>query len=113
MKPHRIRVTHDLVTAYGMLDKMHILVKDFLIKVRPMFIELTQKPKRATPEVMSSFHTDEYVHFLHGVTPETAERLTYSGTRCESSDSWRSFDLVFTLSNAVSNCLTISSGRGR
>ena len=28
MKPHRIRVTHDLVTAYGMLDKMHILVSD-------------------------------------------------------------------------------------
>lgn len=28
MKPHRIRVTHDLVTAYGMLDKMHILVRD-------------------------------------------------------------------------------------
>ena len=26
MKPHRIRITHDLVTAYGMLDKMHILV---------------------------------------------------------------------------------------
>ena len=46
-------------------------------------IVLAQKPKRATPEVMSSFHTDEYVHFLHGVTPETAEKLTYSGTRCE------------------------------
>ena len=28
MKPHRIRVTHDLVTAYGMLDKMHILVRN-------------------------------------------------------------------------------------
>lgn len=26
MKPHRIRVTHDLVTAYDMLDKMHVLV---------------------------------------------------------------------------------------
>ena len=32
MKPHRIRVTHDLVTAYGMLDKMHILVsEEFLV----------------------------------------------------------------------------------
>lgn len=31
MKPHRIRVTHDLVTAYGMLDKMHILVNEFLV----------------------------------------------------------------------------------
>lgn len=31
---------------------------------------------------MSSFHTDEYVHFLHSVTPETAEKMTYQGTRC-------------------------------
>ena len=31
MKPHRIRVTHDLVTAYGMLDKMHILVRENII----------------------------------------------------------------------------------
>lgn len=33
---------------------------------------------------MTRFHTDEYVHFLHRVTPETAEELTYGGTRCES-----------------------------
>ena len=32
---------------------------------------------------MTRFHTDEYVHFLHRVTPETAEELTYGGTRCE------------------------------
>jgi len=31
MKPHRMRVTHELVTAYGMLDKMHILVCSVLL----------------------------------------------------------------------------------
>ncbi|KAF9058277.1 hypothetical protein BJ165DRAFT_121368 [Panaeolus papilionaceus] len=31
---------------------------------------------------MSAFHTDEYVHFLTQVTPETAEKMTYQGTRC-------------------------------
>jgi len=35
---------------------------------------------------MTKFHTDEYVHFLNRVTPETAEELTYHGTRCESLD---------------------------
>ncbi|KAG6828313.1 hypothetical protein H0H92_008428 [Tricholoma furcatifolium] len=65
MKPHRIRVTHDLVTAYEMLPKMHVL-----------------RPRRASPETMSAFHTDEYIHFLSRVTPETAEDLTYHGTRC-------------------------------
>ncbi|KAF8076910.1 hypothetical protein FPV67DRAFT_1665148 [Lyophyllum atratum] len=44
MKPHRIRVTHELVTAYDMLG-MHVL-----------------KPKRASPEAMTMFHTDEYIH---------------------------------------------------
>ena len=33
---------------------------------------------------MTAFHTDEYIHFLNRVTPETAEELTYHGTRCES-----------------------------
>ena len=32
---------------------------------------------------MTSFHTDEYIHFLARVTPDTAEELTYNGTRCE------------------------------
>ncbi|KAJ7649065.1 histone deacetylase RPD3 [Mycena polygramma] len=62
MKPHRVRITHDLVSAYGMLPHMHCL-----------------RAKRATPEKMSSFHTDEYVNFLARVTPETAEELTHNG----------------------------------
>ncbi|KAF7325497.1 Histone deacetylase RPD3 [Mycena kentingensis (nom. inval.)] len=62
MKPHRVRITHDLVSAYGMLDKMHVL-----------------RPKRATPEAMSAFHTDEYVNFLKRVTPETSQELTHGG----------------------------------
>lgn len=32
---------------------------------------------------MSRFHTDEYVHFLSRVTPETAEELTFQGSRCK------------------------------
>lgn len=64
MKPHRIRVTHELVAAYDMLGKMDVL-----------------RPKRASAETMTSFHTDEYIHFLNRVTPETAEELTYHGTR--------------------------------
>ena len=44
--------------------------------------DIRQTAKRATPEVLTRFHTDEYVHFLTKVTPETAEELTYNGTRC-------------------------------
>jgi hypothetical protein len=30
MKPLRMRITHELLTAYDMLDKMDVLVCDFL-----------------------------------------------------------------------------------
>ncbi|KAH7922563.1 histone deacetylase [Leucogyrophana mollusca] len=78
MKPHRIRMTHDLVSAYDMLDKMHVL-----------------RPKRATPETMTAFHTDEYIHFLNRVTPETAEELTYHGTRFLMGEDNPAFEGVF------------------
>ncbi|EGO02405.1 hypothetical protein SERLA73DRAFT_178334 [Serpula lacrymans var. lacrymans S7.3] len=78
MKPHRMRVAHDLITAYGMLDKMHVL-----------------RPKRASAKTMTSFHTDEYVHFLSRVTPETAEELTYHGTRFLMGDDNPPFEGVF------------------
>jgi histone deacetylase 1/2 len=82
MKPHRIRATHELVTAYDMLPKMHVLVSFSNNDVEHLS-PCSQRPIRATPEIMSSFHTDEYIHFLNRVTPETAEDLTYHGTRCE------------------------------
>lgn len=78
MKPHRMRMTHDLVSAYGMLDKMHVL-----------------RPRRATPENITAFHTDEYIHFLSRVTPETAEELTYHGTRFLVGDDNPAFEGVF------------------
>ncbi|KAL0950319.1 hypothetical protein HGRIS_010294 [Hohenbuehelia grisea] len=78
MKPGRIRMTHDLVSAYGMLDKMHVL-----------------RPNRASPETMSSFHTDEYVHFLQRVSPETAEELTGGGQRFLIGDDNPAFDGLF------------------
>ena len=41
-----------------------------------------QRPRRASPEAMTAFHTDEYIAFLSKVTPETAEELTGHGSRC-------------------------------
>ncbi|THH08234.1 hypothetical protein EW145_g2851 [Phellinidium pouzarii] len=78
MKPHRIRMTHDLVSAYGMLDKMHVL-----------------RPRRASPENMTAFHTDEYIHFLSRVSPETAEEMTYHGSRFLVGEDNPAFEGVF------------------
>ena len=60
-----------------------------------------QRPKRATAESMTRFHTDEYIHFLERVTPETAEQLTYHGNRCELHPSSQS-DLWLMITYSVS-----------
>ena len=36
MKPLRMRITHELLTAYDMLDKMDVLVRGFLFSA-PFF----------------------------------------------------------------------------
>jgi len=64
MKPQRMRITHELVSAYGMLDKMHIL-----------------RAKRASAETMTRFHTDEYIEFLSKVTPDNVEELMSQRSR--------------------------------
>ncbi|OCH90011.1 histone deacetylase [Obba rivulosa] len=78
MKPQRMRITHELVSAYNMLDKMDVI-----------------RAKRASAESMTRFHTDEYVHFLSRVTPETAEELTYNGTRFLVGEDNPAFEGVF------------------
>lgn len=81
-------MTHELVSAYDMLDQMHVLVRSPVSDSRYQATDHRinhpiQRPKRATAESMTKFHTDEYVNFLERVTPETAEQLTYHGNRCE------------------------------
>ncbi|KAF8520760.1 histone deacetylase complex, catalytic component RPD3, partial [Hysterangium stoloniferum] len=78
MKPHRVRMTHDLVSSYGMLDKMKVI-----------------RPRRCSPEGMTAFHTDEYVDFLYKVTPETVQELTSYGSRFLTGDDNPAFDGLF------------------
>lgn len=54
MKPHRMRMTHNLLVAYGLFDRMDVLTTP-----------------RATDRDMTRFHSDEYINFLRSVTLET------------------------------------------
>ena len=57
MKPHRVRMTHELILTYGLYQQMHAVI-----------------PTRATATDFTRFHTDDYVNFLQMATPEnTAE----------------------------------------
>ncbi|GAA5979248.1 hypothetical protein JCM10908_002855 [Rhodotorula pacifica] len=64
MKPHRIRMAHNLITNYGLDKQMDVLT-----------------PDRCTPHEMTRFHSDEYIDCLARVTPETFDDMTGHGTR--------------------------------
>nr|AAL83942.1 putative histone deacetylase [Physarum polycephalum] len=53
MKPHRIRMTHNLLLNYGPYKKMQIY-----------------RPRRATELDMTKFHSDDYIQFLRLVSPD-------------------------------------------
>uniref|UniRef100_A0A0D9VDQ2 Histone deacetylase n=1 Tax=Leersia perrieri TaxID=77586 RepID=A0A0D9VDQ2_9ORYZ len=56
MKPHRVRMTHELLHGYGLLDPRKMLVL---------------RPEPAGDRDLCGFHSDDYVAFLRAVTPET------------------------------------------
>lgn len=58
MKPHRIRMTHNLVMSYELYKKMSIF-----------------RAAPATCQEMTQFHSDDYVDFLHRVTPENSTQF--------------------------------------
>lgn len=53
MKPHRVRMTHDLVVNYDMYKKMEVF--------RPPLISAAD---------MTRFHSDDYINFLRTVSPD-------------------------------------------
>lgn len=59
MKPHRIRMAHDLVLAYDLYDRMRVL-----------------KPIRASAADMTKFHSEEYIQFLQMATPKNVKSQT-------------------------------------
>ncbi|KAL8291679.1 hypothetical protein RQP46_001937 [Phenoliferia psychrophenolica] len=64
MKPHRIKMAHNLILNYGLDRKMDVL-----------------RPQRSSAHEMTKFHTDEYVDFLTRVTPELVDQMSGHGTR--------------------------------
>eukprot|EP01114_Cavostelium_apophysatum_P013988 TRINITY_DN3506_c0_g1_i1.p1 TRINITY_DN3506_c0_g1~~TRINITY_DN3506_c0_g1_i1.p1 ORF type:complete len:480 (+),score=105.97 TRINITY_DN3506_c0_g1_i1:1612-3051(+) len=53
MRPHRMRMAHNLVVNYGLHKKMQIF-----------------RPRQVTEADLSKFHSDDYIDFLRLVTPD-------------------------------------------
>ncbi|WFD07766.1 histone deacetylase [Malassezia vespertilionis] len=78
MKPTRIRMCHSLVMNYGLYKKMEIF-----------------RAKPATKREMSQFHTDEYVDFLHRVTPDNVDAYVREQAKYNVGDDCPVFDGLF------------------
>eukprot|EP01091_Cochliopodium_minus_P012894 TRINITY_DN4016_c0_g1_i1.p1 TRINITY_DN4016_c0_g1~~TRINITY_DN4016_c0_g1_i1.p1 ORF type:complete len:439 (+),score=114.37 TRINITY_DN4016_c0_g1_i1:40-1356(+) len=56
MKPHRIRMVHDLIVNYNLFDQLEVL-----------------RPPRATEDEMTRYHSDDYINFLKVVSPNSED----------------------------------------
>lgn len=65
MKPHRIRMTHNLLLNYGLYKQMKIY-----------------RPRHATKQEMAQFHAEDYVKFLRLITPDNMNEYTKQLQRC-------------------------------
>ena len=53
MKPHRVRMTHNLVVNYGLYRNLEVY-----------------RPKLVSHTNLTRFHSDDYVNFLRTITPD-------------------------------------------
>ncbi|XP_065669851.1 histone deacetylase 1 isoform X4 [Hydra vulgaris] len=58
MKPHRIRMTHNLLLNYGLYRKMEIY-----------------RPHKAPFEELTKYHSDDYIKFLRTIRPENTSEF--------------------------------------
>lgn len=97
MKPHRIRMTHNLLLNYGLYRKMEIYVCFFfffkplsictlcllLFHTQAFFPSLSQRPHKATAEEMTKYHSDDYIKFLRSIRPDNMSEFSKQMQRCE------------------------------
>ena len=108
MKPHRIRMTHNLLLNYGLYRKMEIYVSSSLSPTssRSFFEERDlgiyhvvlspplpspsppQRPHPASHEEMTRYHSDDYIRFLRTIRPDNVGEYTKLMQRCECVGVW-------------------------
>ena len=66
MKPHRIRMAHNMIMNNGIYRKMEVI-----------------RPHKATIAEMTEFHSDEYIRFLRSITPDTLPNNNKQMQRCK------------------------------
>ncbi|XP_024233621.1 histone deacetylase 2 isoform X2 [Oncorhynchus tshawytscha] len=78
MKPHRIRMTHNLLLNYGLYRKMEIY-----------------RPHKATAEEITKYHSDDYIQFLQSIRPDNMSEYSKQMQRFNVGEDCPVFDGLF------------------
>uniref|UniRef100_A0A8C8IQ40 Histone deacetylase 1 n=1 Tax=Oncorhynchus tshawytscha TaxID=74940 RepID=A0A8C8IQ40_ONCTS len=78
MKPHRIRMTHNLLLNYGLYRKMEIY-----------------RPHKASGEEMTKYHSDDYIKFLRSIRPDNMSEHSKQMQRFNVGEDCPVFDGLF------------------
>ena len=78
MKPHRVRMTHNLVVNYGLNHKMDVY-----------------RPKLVPASELTRFHSDDYINFLRMITPDNMSEYVRQLQRFNVGDDCPVFDGLF------------------
>ncbi|XP_078799263.1 histone deacetylase 2 isoform X1 [Oryzias latipes] len=78
MKPHRIRMTHNLLLNYGLYRKMEIY-----------------RPHKATADEMTKYHSDDYIKFLRSIRPDNMSEFSKQMQRFNVGEDCPVFDGLF------------------
>lgn len=97
MKPHRIRMTHNLLLNYGLYRRMEIYVSSVAhhftsdaqtVKNNQISccffekIKSVQRPHKASGEEMTKYHSDDYIKFLRSIRPDNMSEYSKQMQRC-------------------------------
>jgi len=85
MKPHRIRMAHNLLLNYGLYKKMEIY-----------------RPAPASFEEMAKFHSEEYLTFLRAINPDNVSDYQKQMTRFNVGEDCPVFDGMYAFCQASS-----------
>ena len=69
MKPHRLRMTHSLLLAYGMYKRMEVY-----------------RPHPASQQELERFHASDYIEFLKRVTADNQKEYLHQLQKCQPRD---------------------------
>jgi len=78
MKPHRVRMTHNLVVNYGLYRSMEVF-----------------RPRLISPTAMTRFHSDDYINFLRKISPDNMHEFQRQLQRFNVGEDCPVFDGLF------------------